>query len=92
MSATPAEANSHYLMVAQVLPAECSPVLMTFVGRAARSLSDEELEHHIKSCTYLMERAYADYEATGCFADRGTADRWRVLRDEAEREGLGRVE
>lgn len=73
------------LMVADKSPAECSPLLMTYVGQSARRLSDEELEYHISSCTYLMERAWADYEAHGNFADRGTADRWRILRDEAVR-------
>lgn len=68
--------NSHYL---KHEGNKCS----TVVGGGRRAMSDAELESHISSCTYLMERAYADYEATGCFSDRGEADRWRVLRDEA---------
>lgn len=42
-----------------------------------------ELERHIEDCAWLMERAYARFEASGCFGDRGEADRWRVLRDAA---------
>lgn len=53
------------------------------VGLAARDQIDAENEKHIASCTWLMELAYAHYEASGCFADRGAADRWRILRDEA---------
>lgn len=64
----------------------------TVVGGSRRAMSDAELEQHIASCTYLMESAWADYEESGCLGARGTADRWRVLRDEAERERLGRVE
>ena len=45
--------------------------------------SIDEHEQHIKDCAWLMERAYARYEETGCFAARGEADRWRILRDEA---------
>lgn len=79
------EANSHYL---KHEGNKCS----TVVGGGRRAMSDAELETYIASCTYLMESAWADYEAHGNFADRGTADRWRILRDEAERERLGRVE
>jgi hypothetical protein len=47
------------------------------------AVSDDELEQHIQHCTHLMELAYGRYEATGCFSDRGEADRWRLARDEA---------
>jgi hypothetical protein len=42
-------------------------------------MTDKELETHIASCSYLMLQAYKRYEQTGCFADRGESDRWRVL-------------
>ena len=47
------------------------------------AISDEELEQHISHCTHLLELAYERYEVTGCFGDRGEADRWRIARDEA---------
>lgn len=53
------------------------------VSAVRQALTDAELESHIKSCTYLMERAYAAYEASSCLSDRGESDRWRILRDEA---------
>lgn len=70
------EANSHYL---KHEGNKCS----TVVGGGRRAMSDAEIEQHIASCTYLMESAWADYEESGCLGARGTADRWRVLRDEA---------
>jgi hypothetical protein len=39
-------------------------------------MSEDDLEEHIELCGLLMLAAYARYEETGCFADRGTADRW----------------
>lgn len=37
-----------------------------------------ELERHIKDCGDLMADAYARYEASGLFSDRGEADRWQL--------------
>lgn len=49
------------------------------------SLTDSELERHIKSCAWLMEDAMNRYYESGCFSHRGTADRWRLLMEEAIR-------
>ena len=38
----------------------------------------EELERHIKDCGSLMADAYARYETSGLFSDRGEADRWQL--------------
>lgn len=46
-------------------------------------LTDEEREDHIRDCTRLMEAAYERYEDSSNLADRGEADHWRILRDEA---------
>ena len=45
-------------------------------------MTDQELEEHIETCGVLMLAAYARYEASGCFGDRGTADMW--MRTQAE--------
>ena len=37
-----------------------------------------ELECHIKDCGTLMQQAYARYEVSSCFSDRGEADRWQL--------------
>lgn len=47
------------------------------------SLTDAELERHIKSCGWLMEDAMQRWYDTGCFSHRGEADRWRLLMEEA---------
>jgi hypothetical protein len=44
-----------------------------------RAMSDEEIEEHVRSCGVLMLQAYARWEQSGCFGDRGEADRWRAL-------------
>ena len=48
-----------------------------------QALSDQELEEHIKHCGELMEQAYARWEASGCFGDRGEADGWRITMERA---------
>ena len=42
-------------------------------------MNADELERHIKDCGTLMQQAYARYEVSSCFSDRGDADRcnWR---------------
>lgn len=46
-------------------------------------LQDAELERHIASCGYLMLEAYKRYEQSHCFSDKGEADRWMLLMNEA---------
>ena len=46
-------------------------------------LSDAELEIHIAAMGERMLEAYARYEATGCLGDRGEADGWRLLMQDA---------
>lgn len=43
----------------------------------------EQLEKHIKQCGSLMATALMQYELHGCFADRGTADAYRLAMDAA---------
>lgn len=43
----------------------------------------EELEQHIKESGSLMATALMQYELTGCLADRGTADAYRVRMEAA---------
>jgi hypothetical protein len=52
---------------------------------STRSMSDAELEKHIRDCAWLMEDAMARYYETGCFSHRGDADRFRLLMEEAIR-------
>lgn len=59
--------------VGQSLPAE------------AHELTDEERERHIKSCGVLMEAAMQRWHDHGDFADRGEADRRRLLMEDAIR-------
>jgi hypothetical protein len=60
----------------------CAEIPCAPVGKVLRDLSAEELESHIESCGLLMLAAYARYEASGCFSDKGDADRW--MRTQAE--------
>lgn len=39
-------------------------------------MTDQELEKHISSCADLMASAYARYELSGSFKDRGEALGW----------------
>ena len=41
-------------------------------------MNADELERHIKDCGTLMQKAYARYEVSSCFSDRGEADRWKL--------------
>lgn len=41
-------------------------------------MNADELERHIKDCGYMMADAYARYEVSGCFSDRGAAERWQL--------------
>ena len=41
-------------------------------------MNADELERHIKDCGTLMQQAYARYEVSSCFSDRGDADRWQL--------------
>ena len=54
----------------------CEVVTRGGVGTFLLDLSAEQLEEHIELCGLLMLAAYARYEESGCFGDRGTADRW----------------
>lgn len=66
-------------------PESTAQVGQPLVGQLPHRLSDEEREDHIRDCSWLMELAYARYAEGGNFADRGEADRWMRLRDEAVR-------
>ena len=46
-------------------------------------MTDNERELHIKSCGDLMTQAYAQYEASSCFGDKGSADGWRMCMERA---------
>lgn len=46
-------------------------------------MTDAELEKHIADTGLLMVAAYNRYERTGCFADRGEADKWRLQMEAA---------
>lgn len=46
-------------------------------------MTPDELEAHIRDCGRLMQQAMDDYEASGCFSDRGEADYWRVRMEKA---------
>lgn len=43
----------------------------------------EQLEQHIKESGSLMATALMQYELTGCFADRGEADGYRLCMEQA---------
>lgn len=49
----------------------------------SRHISADELERHIASCGYLMERCMADYEQHGDLGSLGSAHRWRILMEQA---------
>lgn len=46
-------------------------------------MTAKELETHIQDTGLLMIAAYNRYEASGCFADRGEADGFRLLLEAA---------
>jgi hypothetical protein len=46
-------------------------------------LTIEELEQHIKESGSLMATALMQYELSGCFADRGAADRYKLAMESA---------
>ena len=46
-------------------------------------MNTTELEQHITDCGLLMIAAYNRYEVSGCFADRGEADAWRLVMERA---------
>ena len=46
-------------------------------------MNDSELEKHIEDLGLLMVAAYNRYEVSGCFADRGEADGWRLKMEAA---------
>lgn len=61
-------------------------VARQFVGANPVHLSEDEvieLERHIKRCNWLAQEADGRWRREGCFAARGEADRWRLLRDAA---------
>ena len=43
----------------------------------------EQLEQHIKESGSLMATALMQYELSGCFADRGAADVYRLRMEQA---------
>ena len=47
------------------------------------AMNTTELEQHITDCGLLMIAAYNRYEVSGCFADRGEADAWRLVMERA---------
>ncbi|MFN5350069.1 MAG: hypothetical protein ACK5A0_11090 [Polaromonas sp.] len=48
----------------------------------------QELEQHIKESGSLMATALMQFELTGCFADRGKADAYRLRMEQAIAERL----
>lgn len=46
-------------------------------------MENAKLEKHIEDLGLLMVAAYNRYEASGCFADRGEADGWRLQMEAA---------
>lgn len=50
----------------------------------------EQLEQHIKESGSLMAAALMQYELSGCFADRGEADAYRVRMEQAIAERVAR--
>lgn len=46
-------------------------------------MTDQEHEKSIAKIGEKMESAYAKWEVTGCFSDRGEADGWRLQMEEA---------
>lgn len=46
-------------------------------------MSDKERELYIKHCGRMMLQAWQRYEESGCFSDRGEADRWLMLQNQA---------
>lgn len=48
-------------------------------------MTPAELEKHIADTGLLMMAAYNRYERSGCFADRGEADSWRMQMEAAIR-------
>ena len=56
------------------------------IGQFPLSLSDmssAEMKAHIQECGRQMTAAYARYERSNCFADRGAADGWRLRMEAA---------
>ena len=47
------------------------------------TMTSQELEAHINDLGLLMIAAYSRYEASGCFSDRGEADRLRLEMERA---------
>ena len=43
----------------------------------------DQLEQHIKESGSLMAVALMQYELTGCFADRGEADQYKLRMEQA---------
>ena len=52
----------------------------------------QELEQHIKESGSLMATALMQYELSGCFADRGAADAYRLRMEQAIAERKARQE
>lgn len=48
-------------------------------------MNDQEREQHIRDCGVQMQRAMLAYQQSGCLSDRGEADRFRLLMEEAIR-------
>jgi len=46
-------------------------------------MTDAEREQHIRDCGRLMIAAFERWDQTGDFADRGEADYWLRLQNEA---------
>ena len=51
-----------------------------------------ELEQHIKESGSLMATALMQYELSGCFADRGAADQYKLRMEQAIAERKARQE
>ena len=52
----------------------------------------EQLEQHIKESGSLMATALMQYELSGCFADRGAADKYQLRMEQCIAERKARQE
>lgn len=62
-----------------------SPQLLEDVGEVPQDLNDKELERHIRDCGGRVLFHMAEWERFGNFADRGAAQYWLNLQNDAIR-------
>jgi hypothetical protein len=77
-------AGADYPSVPQILPHRADPSCGTSTGSGV-GVGEAELEQHISNCRFMMERAYALFQAYGNPADRDEAVMWMFRRQDAMR-------